>query len=108
MPSMATPNRMSNQPTTRPPGDVTNPALPCPRTVANPQLNESKSDSNVTGFSSSVMAIAAMMTTMTMPSARVRKNRRSTFPPTRRMCHATRRTRGVARTGIGRGGIHRS
>ena len=46
MPSMATPNRISNQPTTRPPGEVTNSASPAPSTVAIPQLNESNSDSN--------------------------------------------------------------
>ena len=41
MPSMATPNRISNQLTTRPPGEVTNAESPAPRTVAIPQLNES-------------------------------------------------------------------
>ena len=55
IPSMATPNRISNQPTTRPPGEVTKSALPWPRTVAIPQLNESNSDSRVFGFSSSVI-----------------------------------------------------
>ena len=77
MPSMATPNRISNHPMTRPPGDVTNPASPWPSTVAIPQLNESKTDSNVHVFSSRVMTTAATMTVATMPSARDRKKRRS-------------------------------
>ena len=42
-----------------------------------PQLNESKIDSNVGGFSSRVMMTAATMTVATIPSASVRKNRRS-------------------------------
>ena len=56
IPSMATPNRISNQLMTRPPGEVTNAASPWPRTVAIPQLNESKIDSSVHGFSSSVIS----------------------------------------------------
>ena len=51
IPSMATPNRISNQLMSRPPGEVTNAESPWPRTVAIPQLNESKTDSNVHGFS---------------------------------------------------------
>ena len=105
MPSMATPNRISNQPTTRPPGEVTKSALPCPRTVAIPQLNESNSDSIVFGFSSSVIRIAAMATVPRIPSPRVMKNRRSSCPPTRRMCHATRRMIGLVRIGTVRFGI---
>ena len=49
MPSMATPNRMSNQPMIRPAGDVTNAESPWPSTVAMPQLNESNTFSNVHG-----------------------------------------------------------
>ena len=77
MPSMATPNRMSNQPMIRPAGDVTNAESPWPRTVAIPQLNESKIDSNVHGLSNRVMRMAAMRTNPTMPWASVRKKRRS-------------------------------
>ncbi len=62
---------------TRPAGDVTNAESPWPRTVAIPQLNESKTASSVHGFSSSVIRTAAMNTTTTMPWASVRKNRRS-------------------------------
>ena len=77
MPSMATPKRISNQPTTRPPGEVTNSASPAPSTVAIPQLNESNNDSNVGGFSRTVMRIAAIATMMTMPSVSEMKKRRS-------------------------------
>ena len=42
IPSMATPNRISSQLTMRPPGEVTKAESPAPRTVAIPQLNESK------------------------------------------------------------------
>ena len=38
-------------------------------TVAIPQLNESNSDSNVSGFSRSVMSTAAIATVTRMPSA---------------------------------------
>ena len=68
IPSIATPNRISNQPTTRPPGEVTKSALPWPRTVAIPQLNESNSDSRVGGFSSSVISTAAIATMPMIPS----------------------------------------
>ena len=77
MPSMATPNRISNQPTTRPPGEVTKLESPWPRTVAIPQLNESNSDSNVHGFSNSVIRIAAIGDEDEDPLASERKNRRS-------------------------------
>ena len=77
MPSMATPKRISNQLTTRPPGEVTNAESPAPRTVAIPQLNESKNDSALNGFSRTVIRIAAIATTTTMPSVSEMKNRRS-------------------------------
>ena len=101
MPSMATPKRISNQPMIRPAGDDTNAESPWPRTVAIPQLNESKMDSTVHVFSNSVMKIAATSTNPTIPSASVRKKRRSSEPPTRRTCQATRRISGLASTGIG-------
>ena len=80
MPSMATPNRISNQLTMRPAVEVTNAESPWPSTVAMPQLNESKTDSNVHGFSTSVISTAATSTTTTMPWASVRKKRRSSWP----------------------------
>ena len=67
MPSMATPNRMSNQPMIRPAGEVANAESPWPSTVAIPQLNESKIDSKVHGFSNRVMRMAAMRTKATIP-----------------------------------------
>ena len=76
-PSIATPNRISSHPTARPPGEVTNSASPWPRTVAKPQLNESNTDSTVSGFSRTVMSSAAIATKARIPSVRVRKNRRS-------------------------------
>ena len=99
MPSMATPKRISNQLTTRPPGEVTNAESPAPRTVAIPQLNESKNDSALNGFSRTVIRIAAIATTTTMPSVSEMKNRRSSCPATRRRCQATRRMIGLDRIG---------
>ena len=99
MPSMATPKRISNQLTTRPPGDVTNAESPAPRTVAIPQLNESNERLDFSGFSRSVIRIAAIATTTTMPSVSEMKNRRSSCPATRRRCQATRRMIGLDRTG---------
>ena len=77
IPSIATPNRISNQPIARPAGDVTNAESPWPRTVAIPQLNESNSDSSVNCFSNRVISTAATATKAMMPSASDRKNRRS-------------------------------
>ena len=104
IPSMATPNRISSQPTIRPPGEVTKPGSPWPRTVAIPQLNESKIDSSVHGFSNSVIRTAVIATKTTIPSASDRKNRRSSWPPMRRTCHATRRISGLDRSGSARFG----
>ena len=77
MPSMATPKRISNQLTIRPPGEVTKAESPAPRTVAIPQLNESNRDSTVSGFSRIVMSTAPIRTKITIPWASDRKNRRS-------------------------------
>ena len=77
MPSMATPNRMSNQPMIRPAGEVTKAESPWPSTVAMPQLNESNTFSKVHGPSNTVMRIAAITTNPTMPCASERKKRRS-------------------------------
>ena len=102
IPSIATPNRMSNHEIARPAGDETNAESPWPRTVAIPQLNESKIDSNVQGFSNSVMRMAETSTTATMPSASDRKNRRSSCPPIRFTCQLIRRMSGLENMGRGR------
>ena len=47
------------------------------------------------------MSTAAIATVIRIPSPSETKNRRSSWPPIRRMCHATRRMSGVARTGNG-------
>jgi hypothetical protein len=77
MPSMATPKRISNQLTTRPPGEVTNAESPAPRTVAIPQLKESANDSTLSGFSRRVIRMAAIATTTMIPSLSEMKNLRS-------------------------------
>jgi hypothetical protein len=98
VPRSATPNRISSQPTIRPPSDETYAASPWPSTVAKPQLNESNSDSTDHGFSIAVTSSAAAATKSAIPCASDRKNRLSSCPPTRRTCHVTRRMIGLATT----------
>ena len=101
MPSMATPKRISNQLTIRPPGEVTNAESPWPEDGGDPPVERVEERfERPSGFSSSVMRIAAIDDEHDDALGRAsRKKRRSSWPATRRRCHATRRMIGLARTG---------
>src|SRR5689334_861010 len=102
VPTIATPNRLKNQPTTQPTGLVTYDESPWPRIVWTPQFSDAPSAPNVRGFSTRVITAAAIRTRTKAPPSSWAKNRRSIAPRTRAKCQPTRRIRGLLKSGRNR------